>query len=229
MAKKISYNKILNKSEDWGLDVNNGYPFSGQSVQDYIKAQFEEKAGEFYYDVTNNRYLVFADSENRDLYLEDPSKTDLLIGTFDAPFNYTAEINLTSSAYNAVFLGSTGNYIDFTFDIKNKQGASTGENVTVTYIFIRNAIRKTVTETRKFGDVVHFNIDEYLGEGSNTIMVGIMGQTSLAATTFAITYQVVNLTIEDDLDISRSYNLSGGSQLVEVPFTVSGYGTKVVE
>ena len=229
MAKQ-TWNNPIDKTVDWGGDATTGnLPVSGEMVQRFIKESLNGKAGLFYYDSTNNRYLVFADADARDEYLLDPTQTELIIGTFDAPFNYTAEINLTSAAYNAVFLGSTGNYIDFTFDIKNKQGASTGENVTVTYTFIRNAVRQTVTETRKFGDAVHFNIDKYLGEGTNTIVVGVTGQTSLAATTVAITYQVVNLKIEDDLDIAKAYNLSGGTQLVEVPFTVSGYGTKVVE
>ena len=229
MAKQV-WNNPIDKSVDWGGDeTTGGLPVSGEMVQRFIKESFNQKAGLFYYDNTNNRYLVFADEEARDAFLLDPTQTGLIIGTFDAPFNYTAEINLTSAAYNAVFLGSTGNYIDFTFDVKNKQGASTGENVTVTYTFIRNAVRQTYTETKKFGDAVHFNIDKYLGEGTNTIMVGVTGQTSLAATTVAITYQVVNLTIEDGLDISKSYNLANGSKLVEVPFTVSGYGTKIVE
>ena len=229
MAKQV-WNNPIDKSVDWGGDETTGYaPVSGEMVQRFIKESFNQKAGIFYYDNANNRYLVFADADARDLFLLDPTQTELVLGAFDAPFNYTAEINLTSVAYNAVFLGSTGNYIDFTFDVKNKQGASTGENVTVTYTFIRNAVRQTVTETRKFGDAVHFNIDKYLGEGTNTIVVGVTGQTSLAATTVAITYQVVNLKIEDDLDIAKAYNLSGSTQLVEVPFTVSGYGTKVVE
>ena len=229
MAKQ-TWNNPIDKSVDWGGDATTGnLPVSGEQVQKFIKETFDKKAGVFHYDNTNNRYLVFADASTRDEFLLDPTKTDLVLGTFDAPFNYTAEINLTSNAYNAVFLGSTGNYIDFTFDIKNKQGASTGENVTVTYTFIRNAVRQTVSETRKYGDVVHFNVDKYIGEGTNTVMVGVTGQTSLAATTVAITYQVVNLTIEDGLDISKSYSLQSGSQLVEVPFTVSGYGTKVVE
>lgn len=229
MAKQ-TWNNPIDKSVDWGGDATTGgLPVSGEMVQRFIKETFSQRAGVFYYDNTNNRYLVFADAEARDEYLLDPTQTELVLGTFDAPYNYSAEINLTSAAYNAVAYGSTGNYIDFTFDVKNKQGVSTGENVTVTYTFIRNAIRKTFTETRKFGDTVHFNIDKYLGEGTNTIMVGIIGQTSLAATTAAITYQVVNLTIEDSLDISKSYNLTSGSQLLEVPFTVSGFGTKVVE
>ena len=229
MAKQ-TWNNPIDKSVDWGGDASTGnLPVSGERVQQFIKETFDKKAGVFHYDNTNNRYLVFADESARDEFLLDPTKTELIIGTFDAPFNYSAEINLTSQSYNAVFLGSTGNYIDFTFDIKNKQGASTGENVTITYTFIRNATRQTVKETRKFGDAVHFNIDKYIGEGTNTVVVGITGQTSLAATTVAITYQVVNLTIEDELDIAKAYNLTNESQQIEVPFTVSGYGTKVVE
>lgn len=229
MAKKI-WNNPIDKNVDWGGDdATEGLPVSGEMIQKFIKESLNSKAGIFYYDTSNNRYLVFADAEDRDLYLQDPTLTSLIIGTFDAPFNYTATINLTSKAYNAVFLNSTGNYIDFTFDVVNKQGASTGENVTVTYTFIRNANKQVVTETKKFGDVVHFNIDKYLGEGTNTIMVGITGQTSLAATTVAITYQVVNLALTDDINIAKSYNITSGPQQVEVPFTVSGYGTKVVE
>lgn len=230
MAKQV-WNNPIDKHTDWGGDPvkTDGLPVSGEMVQKFIKDALEGKAGLFWYEATNNRYLVFADADARDDYLADPNKTELIIGTFDAPFNYTAEISLNSSAYNAVFLGSAGNYIDFTFDIKNKQGASTGENVTVTYTFIRNATRQEVKETRKYGDAVRFNVDKYLGEGTNTVIVGIVGQTSLAATTVAITYQVVNLVLTDKYDISKSYNLSSGAKKVEVPFTVSGYGTKIVE
>ena len=229
MAKKVSFNDIPDKNTDWGLDESNGFPYSGQSVQKYIKGALDGKAGIFYYDMTNNRYLVFGDAENRDIYLNDPTRTDLLIGTFDAPFNYTAEITMLTPSYNAIFLGSTGNYIDFTFDIKNKQGASTGENVNVTYTFIRNATKKVVTETRRYGEAVHFNVDDYLLEGSNTIIVGITGQTTLAATTVALTYNVVNLTLTDEMDISKVYDLSNGAQTMEVFFTVTGSGTKTVE
>lgn len=229
MAKK-TWNEPIDKNVDWGGDENtNNLPVSGEMVQRFIKESLDGKAGLFFYDVTNNRYIVFADEQAKNEYLEDPTRTDLIIGTFDAPFNYSAEISLSTPAYNAVFLGSTGNYIDFTFDIKNKQGASTGENVTVTYTFIRNAIKKVVTETRRFGDVVHFNVDEYLGEGTNTIIVGVSGQTTLAATTVAITYQVVNLSLTDEFDVSKAYDLSSGHAEMEVPFTLSGFGTKVVE
>ena len=229
MGKKV-WNEPIDKTVDWGGDESTGgLPVSGAMVQKFIKDSLDGKAGLFYYDTSNNRYLVFADELTKEEYLEDPTKTDLIIGAFDAPFNYNAEIHLSSPVYNAVFLNSTGNYIDFTFDIKNKQGASTGENVTVTYTFVRNSIKQVVRENRRFGESVHFNVDKYLGEGTNVVTVGIVGQSSLAATTVSVTYQVINLTISDEMNISTAYDLSEGSKILAVPFSVSGYGTKTVE
>lgn len=229
MGKKV-WDEPIDKTVDWGgNESTGGLPVSGAMVQKFIKDSFDGKAGLFYYDTANNRYIVFADEMTKDEYLEDPTKTDLIIGTFDAPFNYTAEINLTSPLYNAIFLNSTGNYIDFTFDVKNKQGASTGENVTVTYTFIKNSIKKVVRENRRFGESVHFNVDQFLGEGTNVITIGIVGQSTLAATTVSVTYQVVNLAISDEMNISTVYDLSESSKTLAVPFSVSGYGTKTVE
>lgn len=229
MAKKVSENNILSITEDWGLDTSNNLPYSGAAVQKFIKDTFDTKVGYFHYDVTTNRYLVFANEAKKDEYLENPTLTELVLGSFDAPFNYEATIDLFTPQYNAVFFGSTGNYLDFTFDIKNKAGASTGENVTVTYTFVRNATKKVITETRRYGESVHFNIDDYLLEGTNTIIIGVSGQTTLAATTSALTYNVINLQYSDEMNISKVYDLSNGSKTMEVFFTASGYGTKIVE
>lgn len=229
MAKKVWDNPI-DKNTPWdGNESTDNLPVRGRRVEDFIKNTFNDKFGVLEYDEANNRYLVFADQSTRDAYLEDPTQTHLLLGAFDAPFNYTAEITLTSPTYNAVFLGSTGNYIDFTFDVKNKQGASTGENVNVTYTFIRNANKKVINETRRYGEAVHFNVDEYIETGTNTIIIGITGQSTLAATTVALTYQVVDLQLRDELDISKVYNLTNGNVVADVFFSVSGYGQKTVE
>jgi hypothetical protein len=230
MAKK-TWNNPIDKTVDWGGDPvkTDGLPVSGEMVQKFIKDSLDGKAGIFYYDTANNRYIVFADASTRDEYLDNPTRTDLIIGTFDAPFNYTAEINLATPTYNAVYLGDAGNYIDFTFDVKNKQGASTGENVTVTFTIVRNATKQVVTKTANYGETVRFNVDKLLGEGVNTVMVGIIGQTSLAATTASITYNVVNLQIVDETDITIPYNLANGSKILETGVTVKGSGTKIIE
>lgn len=224
------YDEPIDKNIPWdGNELTGHLPVRGRRVEEFLKGALNSKMGFLYYDATANRYLVFADEGAKDEYLKNPTQTTLVLGSFDAPFNYEASISLLTPSYNAIFLGKTGNYLDFTFDIKNKSGNSTGENVTVTYTFIRNAAKKVITETRKYGETVHFNIDDYLLEGTNTVIVGISGQSTLAATTAALTYQVINLAFSDNLNISKTYNLSGGSKLLEVSFEVMGYGTKTVE
>lgn len=230
MAKEY-YDKEIDKHTDWGGDDSTGgIPVKGNRVQEFIKNTFGKKMGYFYYDEGNNRYIVFADEESKDEYLEDTGKTDLILGTFDAPFNYTAEINLTTPTYVAILAGATNNYIDFTFDVKNKQGASIGEDVLVTFTFTRGSVKQKVSQKYRYGTSVHFNVDKYISTGTNSITITVTGQTTLAATTIAVTYQVVDLQLSDELDISKVYNLTGGATAtLEVPFSVSGYGTKVME
>lgn len=224
------YDEPIDKNIPWdGNEVTGNLPVKGKRVEDFIKETFNSKMGYFHYDTASNRYLCFADEDAKNRYVENPTMTELVLGSFDAPFNYEASITLLTPAYNAVFYGSTGNYLDFTFDIKNKSGNSTGENVNVTYTFIRNATKKVVTESRRYGETVHLNIDEYLLEGANTVIIGVQGQTSLAATTASVTYQVVNLSYSDEINIANVYDLTDGSKTIEVFFNVSGYGTKIVE
>lgn len=229
MAKNI-WDEPIGKNTPWDGDAStDNLPVRGRRVEEFIKGSLNNKIGELYYDTTNNRYLAFSDEEDRDLYIADPTRIELVLGTFDAPFNYTAEVNMATPSYNAIFIGATGNYIDFTFDIKNKQGASTGESVIVKYSFIRGTNKQEVSEIKAFGSAVHFNIDKYLSEGTNTIIVSVTGQNTLAATSVAITYEVVNLQLSDELDISKCYNLINGPSVVEVQYSVSGYGTKIIE
>lgn len=226
---KISSNDILDLSQNWSKDPANGLPFSGRAVQKFLKEVLNTKFGCFYYDATTNRYLVFSNEESKDKYLDNPLLTELVLGSFDAPFNYSAEINLISDSYVAIPLGSTGNYIEFTFDTKNKNGSSVGEDVICTYTIIRGSYKKTITQKYRSGSTVRFNVDEYLDEGSNRITIGIVGQNTFAATTIGVTYQVVNLTLTDNTNISSVYDLVNGSRVLSVPFTLSGYGVKIVE
>lgn len=224
------FNEKINKYTNWGGDDSTGgKPVSGERVQEFIKESLDSKVGYFYYDSADNRYLVFADSDTKDKYLE-TLDTSLILGNFSAPFNYTAEINVSTDSYNTIFLGSTGNIINFSFDIKNKQGASTGENVLITYTIVKGTKRVELRETKSFGSHVSFNVDKYLEEGTNNVMINVMGQTTLAATTVAITYEVVNLSLIDHLDISKVYDLSNNTvDYLEVSYDVSGSYTKLLE
>lgn len=230
MAKR-TWDNPIDKYTDWGGDeTTNDLPVSGEMIQSFIKNNIENKIGILYYDALNNRYLAFADVINKDLYLEDSiANRDLLLGSFDAPFNYNAEINLITPVYNAIFLNAKNNYIDFTFDIKNKNGQSTGDNVLCTYTFVRGNIKKVFREQYRAGTSVHFNIDKYLAEGITNISISIQGLSTLAGTSISIIYQMVNLSLTDDLDISKVYDLSTGDKTLTIPYNVSGYGTKVIE
>lgn len=231
---KVSENDILNMSQDWGQDPATGLPFSGSAVQKFIKEQLNSKGGCFYKDVENNRYLVFASENSKDDYLLDPTKTELILGMFDIGSEegekYTAIVNLSSPMYNTIQLGAKGNYINFTFDVLNASDLPTGEPVMVTFKISRGSSKTEVKEIHRYGSSVSFNLDNYLGEGTNIISITITGQISLATTTVAVTYNVVNLSLSDSLDISKVYDLSGGKTAsLVVPYEISGSYTKIME
>ena len=57
MTENKSYNDIRNTSEDWELDDRNNLPYSGKSVQDFIKKginkaelSYEERIEDTYFD-----------------------------------------------------------------------------------------------------------------------------------------------------------------------------------
>ena len=223
MAKKY-WDEEINKHQDWGGDASTeNLPVLGSRVQQFIKTQLEGKGGNFYYDASNNRYLVFADEENRDKYLQ-TLDTSLIIGTFDAPFNFSAQINLISKPNNIILEGTTEQYLEFTFDTTNKSGQSVGESVNATFTFIRSGNRIVVKKQYPYGTHVRFNIDEYLGVGQNIVTIGIVGQQTLAATSVGVIYEVVSLNVSDEYDISTPER---GDFYLE--YTVSGAGIKTME
>lgn len=230
MAKKM-YDEPIDKNIPWdGNEVTGNLPVKGTRVEEFIKNTFNSKMGYFHYDTSSNRYLVFADEESKDKYSENPTMTELVLGAFDAPFNYEASITLLSPSYVPILLGTTGNYVSFDFDIKNKSGASIGESVNATWTFVRGNTKQTLKAKYRYGQTVTLNVDKYLSEGTNNIILSIVGENTLAATSVSITYQVVNLQLSSQYNIAQSYNLQANpSAVAEIPFTVSGYGTKVVE
>lgn len=224
MAKK-SYNKITSKHAVWSRDPLTNLPYAGERVQDWIKEQFDSKAGVFYYDSTNNRFLVFADEETRDTYLDNPSENaSLLLGTFDAPFNYTASISLVdTNSVNYIKSGSTGNYIKAEFDVVNKSGSSVGENVNVTITFRNGSAQTRLTRTVAYGSQLSLNIDEYLSVGTNVITIAAVGQNTLAATSIGLTYYCINLELNDTFDISQHISPTGN---LDIAFNIVGSGIK---
>ena len=225
--KNVSYNVIQNINEDWTLDERNNKPYSGESVQAFIKKTFGEKAGVFYYDASTTKYLVFADAAARDLYLTDrQTNAAYLLGSFDAPANYEASIVLTSQSNNVILKGDTGNYINFTFDIVNKSGASTGESVVVQYNINNGGNIKKVTQVYNAGDNVSFLIDEYLSTGVNNVTVVLTGRNTLASVMVGVTFTVIDLTLTSDFEFTKP--VTTGNYL-SVPYHLEGSGVKYLQ
>lgn len=226
-----AYDEPINKEIPWdGNEATGNLPVRGSRIEEFLKKTLDSKMGIIYYDAQHSKNLVFADVSSRDMYLEDPEENkSLILGSFDAPSNYVAEIKLSSPSYNVIDFGTKGTYLEFTFSINNLAGAPTGEDVDITYTFSHNSTQKVIKETRKFGEKVSLNIDDYLLTGTNIVTITIVGQNSLAATTTALTYQVLSLTLTDEMDITKVYNLTTDENTLVIPYTLSGQGTKMVE
>lgn len=227
MSDKI-YNEKINKLTDWGGDASTGgLPVSGERVQEFIKESLNSKFGNIHYDTNNSRYLVFADADSRDKYLSNTVLyKDLLLATFLAPSAYTARIMMQSPVNNVLFVKQKNNYIEFTFDIVNKDEASTGEAVMCTYTFINNNDKKVVTERYKPNQSVRFKIDEYVTKGVNKVTINILGETSLVGTSVGVTYNLIELELTDSFNLTKVHNTT---DTVTIPYYVSGAGVKKME
>ena len=223
--KNLSYNEIPNKQEDWGLDSRNGLRYSGESVQKYIKDELQGRIGALYYDESNERYLAFADNADKELYLADPTNNaTLVLATWNAPANYTAEINVATPPANFIHEDTKGNYIEFTFDIKNRTGASTGDSIICTYVITNGGKKQEVVATYTAGTRVQFLVDGYLSQGTNNIVIKIQGQSTYAATQASVSYVISDLAVTSDFQFQ---NIVSGE--ASVPYHVEGSGTKYVE
>ena len=205
--------------------------FTAIEIENRLK-DVTSKAGYFYHDTTNNKYLVFTDENTKDIYL-DTQNPNLIIGELaiseKEPETY-AEIYLQVPMYNVIAFNSENNRLSFTFDVKNKQGNSTGEEVIVKYNITNGNYNTEITETKFFGQQAVLSLDKYLREGTNTVSINITSKISKATTSVSVVYNAISITLADHLDISKVYDLSNGKKdYLEISYDVSGSHTKIME
>lgn len=222
------WDKDIDKTVDWGGDASTGgLPVSGEKVQKFIKDTLEVKAGEFYLDKSLNRYLVFADESDRDIYLADPEHhRDLLKAEIQLEPMYYMTIDPITPSYTPVFLGDKGNYIRYTFETIAKSGTTFNENVDATYTIQCGNSTIVVNESYRASEEVAFNIDNYLLEGSNNITVNVEGQLTGVSTKAQWTFEVVNLSISDTFDLTNVYH---NDDNLTVSYQVTGSSLKRME
>lgn len=88
MARYSSY-PIEKMSDDWGYDTRNGLPYSGASVQEFIKKCFSEKASTGYFDSSTMTVYLFKDEIDKEEFKDDTTRLDLVVGSFPLSFETT--------------------------------------------------------------------------------------------------------------------------------------------
>ena len=223
MAKK-KWDNDIDKTVDWGGDASTGgLPVSGRAVQKFIKDSLQDRIGAGFTDATTNTHFFFADEDDMQEYQANPEKEYLIKDRIQMDPLYTIDVNMPTDYY-AVFYGSSGNYISYTFETRNLKTQQTfAEAVDVTYNLSNNVV---VNESYHAGTTVNFNIDKYLTVGTNNIVFTIKGQITGITETKGVTFEVVNLSLTDTFNITNVY--TNNEELI-VPFTLIGNGIKRLE
>ena len=231
MAKDL-YNGPLNRDMDFTDPIGTGAPASGLAVQNYIKKIDGDKYGAAFVDNENN-CLFFATTEDMEEYKLDPSdpeKQKLIKGSVEMggepKYRIVTTITEPENNYAAVFYGSKGNYIRYTFETVDRDGQRFLEAVDATYVIQNNGASTTVRESYHVGASVAFNVDKYLLEGNNDVTITLVGQVSKVSKIIGVRFQAINISLSDHFDISNIYTTS--SELT-VSGTVTGSGTRYFE
>lgn len=91
MAKTSNNTIPIGRTDiDWGQDPTNGFPYSGQSVQTFIKSMLNSKATTGSFDKENMILYLFKDEADRDAYEAEPEiKRYLAVGSIPLNFGTT--------------------------------------------------------------------------------------------------------------------------------------------
>lgn len=215
MAKKISYNPIENLNQDWSLDETNGFPFSGQSVQEFIKqylaeadTAFKERVGACYYEPSKNILYLFKNNEDLELWRseggQDPS--DLFIGK--TQFNFTSTIYqlqiLTNFPTNTIWYSAdeTAYPLTLSFTSKSKgiteeTWVDTNEDANFTVAVDRGNVGtyNTIISNRlvSSGDSLSIDLKNFLSNGENRVRITCTGVMTGESTTRILNTNVTSM------------------------------------
>lgn len=200
MAKETSPNQIRDYNDDWGRDTRNGLPYSGQSVQTFIKNNLQQAAGAAWFNQATMTLYFFRNADDRDIYAEDQTRTDLVLSS--------TVLNFSSEMFRVFLTNNNGSYdinaatnqtsvpISIDFDVQSKSisdsaWTSTGKGAYVrayvdtgstgAYVEIPNVARMLTA-----GTTFELDIRPYIAVGSNRIKVVFQAEDDENVTASAI-------------------------------------------
>ncbi len=231
MAKKTYEGSVpYTSTVDWGGDSSTqNLPLSGEAVQKWIKENFAHKAG--YFHISGSYCFVFGSAT---LYKEwvdagEDQNSDLILGKFEVPSDYTANIQAKEKKMSAAY-GTTGNTIEFVWNVMFKN-SPINESVNCTITFTNGVNTKKSSFPIISSDTDYsYNVDPYLLAGVNYITISISGQQHPVSASDTIEFNYVNFGVSDTYDISKVYDpCDTKNKVVRVPFRLTGQGQYGIE
>lgn len=206
MADK-SYNEIQNLNEDWGLDTRNGNPYSGQSVQAFIKKYLtmanehnESKVGDAYFDPSENLQYLFNSTEDKLAWINGDTSVSVKV----CPFEFSGTVRRMTIEN---LMGSKSLYytqkseqaiisIGYKSEEKGISDSSWSENDEDAYVTVevdRGFTGKFTTivsdQLVLNGNIFSVDVFKYLATADNRVRISVVGvETGVSSN---ITYNVL--------------------------------------
>lgn len=209
MTENKSYNDIRNTSEDWELDDRNNLPYSGKSVQDFIKKginkaelSYEERIEDTYFDPYSYTIYFFKSTAEKEQWLQDPNsvepkKLELNLAGVQKQLKIINEME----SLNVYFTTASDTAeLKFSFASHEKEVTSSEWRPITEDAYISVAVDKGGSgefieiisrQLLLSGNSASVDVRKYLTTGANRVRVTVTGAFSKAEDT--IQYQV-NLT-----------------------------------
>lgn len=196
-SNDISTNKIPNLSADWGMDETNGLPYSGASVQEFLKTYCQKsvdneqnKMGAFYFDTAAMKFYTFRTQEDRDSFISNGDSA-LILSSQDIVFGGTQKkltiINKMSSSNIYFTTNAKKAEITVGFESKEKEFNAPDWTDVIEDVYFTVSVDKGVTGTYvnilenvlvRHGETLTFDVFNYISSGPNRVKVTAVGLVS---------------------------------------------------
>ena len=209
MAEDKSYNEIRNTAEDWEFDDRNKLPYSGKSVQTFIKkgidkadVSYEERIGDSYFDSSTYTIYLFKTTEDKEAWLggDTSIQAKRVVLNFTGTQRQMKVINGMESLN--LYFTTAGDTAEITFGFLSQEKEITAtewsdvpEDALISVSVDKGGVGEFVdiisNQLLLSGKTMTIDVKKYLATGSNRVRVTAVGAQSGAEG--KLQYQV-NLT-----------------------------------
>ena len=206
---KISPNNIQNLDENWGFDQNTELPFSGEAVQAFIKSFLRKVTAAAWFDTTTATIYFFATEEDRDIFVGDRSRTDLV--SFSCPMNfsgtlYQVKVTNNNGSTNLNVATNSGTCpLSLSFIVQEKAITETQWTDTNTPCYVTIFIDRgltgnyvALTERILYNPEVTITLDvfSYLANGGNRVKFQFEAEDGSVTSALTYSIQLAELYVE---------------------------------